>query len=179
VVEGQLYTYKQEPITHSPAFSLACVSDALAKRTIHGLYTPGQDDKNLSALHMLTARYCGTSYTVPGIEFQWVDQVEPMGKRKTESAWGTGLALCISTPRLMTLTDGGGALIDPAKLPPSLRPSTCATMNCTTAHGWADALRAECKTKQCPSNPITVPGTEFASYIPPSPTRNHLLVRKK
>lgn len=180
-VDGPLYDHADRVIADSRDhwFNLACAGDALAKRSLYGLYTAGDDAMNETALRMLTANYCGKPYTVPGVELEW-EVFHPAGPfRYEEALWHTGKALCIGTPRLMTLhMSDGQAEISPHDLPPQLQPRDCAERTCD-ADSWTQALRAECQLPPCSTitSMTPPPQFEFESFDFDS-DRNQIIVKK-
>lgn len=180
-VDGPLYDHADRVIADSRDhwFNLACAGDALAKRSLYGLYTAGDDTMNETALRMLTANYCGKPYTVPGVELEW-EVFHPAGPfRYEEALWHTGKALCIGTPRLMTLhMSDGQAEISPHDLPPQLQPRGCAARNCD-ADSWTQALRDECQLPACTGiiSGTPPPQFEFESFDFDS-DRNRIFVKK-
>jgi hypothetical protein len=145
VVDGPLY----DPMDRVTAprdhwFNLACAGDALAKRTLYNLYSASDDARNETALHMLTANYCGKPYTVPGVELEWERSSQPTTQMRAEEArWKDGKAICLDRPRLMTVVTDGNKPISPGDLPDQLRPKGCAAHHCD-AQQWIEALRTEC-----------------------------------
>ncbi|HEX3478798.1 MAG TPA: ADYC domain-containing protein [Kofleriaceae bacterium] len=163
-VDGPLYDRADKLIPGSQDrwFNLACARDSLAKRSLYGLYTPGDDATNETALHMLTANYCGKPYTVPGVELEWEAHSIPK-LRQEEALWHGGKAICIDTPRLMTLAAGNNP-IAPADLPAQLQPRGCAGQNCD-ADRWTQALLAECRLPTCKKlSGMPPPQFEFDSF---------------
>jgi hypothetical protein len=148
-VDGPLYDSRDQLIEDSRAhwFNLACAGDALAKRTLYDLHVGGNDAGNDTALRMLTANYCGKSYTVPGIEIGWLPADERL--KLLEARWHAGKAVCIDTPRLMTLQVTKGETYNPALLPAQLQPEGCTKGASCDAPGWIAALRAECQIPSC------------------------------
>lgn len=164
-VDGPLYDHADKLIVGSQDrwFNLACARDSLAKRSLYGLYTAGDDARNETALHMLTANYCGKPYTVPGVELQWEVHNSIPQIRQEEALWHGGKAICLDTPRLMTLTTGNNP-IAPADLGSQLQPRGCADQSCD-ADRWIQALRAECQLPQCGKLPRAPPPQfEFDSF---------------
>lgn len=146
-VDGPLYDLHDRVLTDSRDhwFNLACAGDALAKRTLYNLYTASDDARNETALRMLTANYCGKPYTVPGVELEWERSSEPTTKTRAEEArWHAGKAICLDTPRLMTVQVGDDKKpISPADLPDRLQPKGCEKHDCDAGQ-WALHVRAEC-----------------------------------
>lgn len=161
-VPGPVYDDRERPVPGSGAgyFNLACVGDALAKRSLYHLYT-SDDDRNETALKMLTANYCGRSFTLRGAQIEWITLG---GRWSHEAGWQKGNAQCLDMPRLMML-EVGGARVSPEDLPGELQPHGCEP----TAGGrgtcdrpaWIDALRAECKLAACNA----AAAREFESYV--------------
>lgn len=170
-VAGPVYDDGDRPVPGSGAgtFNLACVGDALAKRSLYHLYS-SDDDRNETALKMLTANYCGRSFTLRGAQIEWFTLE---GRWLHEAGWLHGTAQCIDTPRLMML-EVGGSRISPEDLPGELQPHGCEP----TAGGrgtcdqqaWIDALRAECKLAACDAT-----ARAFESYV----EKDGLVVERK
>ena len=163
-VDGPLYNRADKLIPGSQDrwFNLACARDSLAKRSLYGLYTAGDDATNETALRMLTANYCGKPYTVAGVELQWEVHSPVPQIRHEEARWHGGKAICIDTPRLMTLATANRP-IAPADLPAQLQPGGCASQHCD-ANRWTQALRAECQLPACGELPTPAPQFEFDSF---------------
>ena len=158
-VDGPLYDWSGKQVDDSRKhwFNLACAGDALAKRTLYGLYAPDDNARNDTALRMLTANYCGKPYTVPGITVEWS---RPTALDILEARWRSGKAACIATPRLMRLETSTGVRYPPSMLPSQLQPAGCEGGTCDEAH-WTKALLAECQMSTCES---ASPDIEFESY---------------
>lgn len=125
-------------------FNLACVRDALAKRSLFGLYTEGLDTRNETALKVVTARYCrNRAFTVRGAAFSAHSL-----RDEVEARWSNGRADCIGTPRLLTLTTKAGEAISPCDLPAEVQPRGCLD-RCCDASEWAAALAEECGVPRC------------------------------
>jgi hypothetical protein len=76
--------------------NLACVDDALAKRSLYDLNNSESLSRGRKALRMLTADYCGGEpATTRGIEIAWTP-----GKL-WESRWTESGAACLTAPRLL------------------------------------------------------------------------------
>jgi hypothetical protein len=77
---------------------LACVDDALAKRTIYGHHKPKDPAYDRAALRMWTADYCGgRPFTLRGKMIDWGnDQNLPM-----EAQWNEKGATCLTKPRII------------------------------------------------------------------------------
>jgi hypothetical protein len=168
-VDGPLYDREDRvvPGSRDHWFNLACAGDALAKRTLYNLYSASDDARNETALRMLTANYCGRPYTVPGIELAWATTPED-GKtaQHQEALWQGGQAICLDTPRLMTLhVTEGGKPISPADFPPQLQPGACRARRCDAAQ-WTEALHAECRLPACDDLRRSARPFEFDSYAP-------------
>ena len=91
--------------------SLACVDDALAKRSLYGLYTD-EFETSRAALLMLAANYCGNlDATMRGVEINWeaFDDDDPtpasVDPKMLEAEWSSSGAVCLSKPRIL-YTDG-------------------------------------------------------------------------
>jgi hypothetical protein len=180
-VDGPLYDLHDRVMTGSRDhwFNLACAGDALAKRTLYNLYTADDDARNETALRMLTANYCGKPYTVPGIELEWAKGTSSAATLQHEEAlWHAGQAICIGTPRLMTLhVANRGTTISPHDLPAQLQPTGCGDGHCD-ADSWTRALRAECKLLDCKLVPRTPPPPyEFDSWDFDS-DQNHIILAR-
>jgi hypothetical protein len=166
-VDGPLYDEKDRLVAGSRDhwFNLACAGDALAKRSLYGLYLASDDARNDTALRMLTANYCGKPYTVPGVELEWKTSNPAPEILREEAMWQGGKALCIGTPRLITVhVAKDNQLLSPADLPAQLQPGTCRGLPCD-ADGWTQALRTECHLPACNTIPLTPPPQfEFESF---------------
>lgn len=167
-VDGPLYDEKDQLVKGSREhwFNLACAGDALAKRSLYELYLASDDARNDTALRMLTANYCGKPYTVPGVELEWKANEPATPILREEALWQGGKAICIGTPRLMTLhVTEGNQPISPADLPAQLQPADCKSQHCD-ADGWTQALRAECQLPPCTtvSSRTPPPQFEFESF---------------
>lgn len=154
-IEGELYDLLGMPLTIKPAegwFSLACVQDALAKRTRYGLASP-EVEKHRAALHLLTANYCGNKpYTVRGIDIHWA---APAQNPIPEARWGATKARCINKARLFS--------IEAPKLPPELLPPNCNDANPPCDHDrFVEAVRAECALPSCE----TTASSDLQSWMP-------------
>jgi hypothetical protein len=105
---------------------LACVADALAKRTLHGQLTSDKA-RSRAVLRMWTADYCGgRPFTVRGklIDFNNTAGLE------TESQWDENGATCLNKPRIVM---DKGVEVVPSN-PTRLLKAFCPT--CTTAADW-------------------------------------------
>lgn len=79
---------------------LACVGDALAKRSFYDLQTDNLS-RSRAALRMLTANYCGKMpITTRGIEINWGFQRTDLGC-SVEAGWTEDGASCITRPRIL------------------------------------------------------------------------------
>ena len=147
-------------------FHLACVGDALAKRSLFGLYSPGQDSLNETALKVITARYCGTrAFTLRGVPFS----AQPGLRDELEARWSQGRATCLEAPRLLTLRWENGEPVAPDELPDQVQPEGCqGEGNSCDANEWVAKLRAECESLGVslgPCNERTQPRPEFESRV--------------
>jgi hypothetical protein len=121
---------------------LACVNDAIAKRSIYGLYS---DDVSRSrkALRMLTADYCGgLPATNRGVEVRWNTGT------MIEAQWNENGAACLSEPRLLHTTPGSQTM------PPSL-PQRIAT-KCGAGCDVAKLLETLRKCDEDPTDPTNI-----------------------
>jgi hypothetical protein len=163
-VDGPLYDLHDGLMAGSRDhwFNLACAGDALAKRTLYNLYTASDDARNETALRMLTANYCGKPYTVPGVKLEWERSSTPTTKTRPEEArWKDGKAICLDTPRLMTIVADGNTPIPPTSFPDQLQPQGCEKHDCDPVK-WTVQLRAECgRLPNCTGRPGEVlPGSQ-------------------
>jgi hypothetical protein len=79
---------------------LACVGDALAKRSLRDLHTDNLP-RSRAALRMLTASYCGRhAMTVRDVEIEWGSDRRDLA-RDVEAAWTEHGAICVSKPRIL------------------------------------------------------------------------------
>lgn len=77
---------------------LACVDDALAKRSINGQFKPSDPAFSRAALRMWTADYCGgRPFTMRGRMFAWGN--DP--KLPIEAQWTENGASCLTKPRII------------------------------------------------------------------------------
>ncbi|MFT3696962.1 MAG: ADYC domain-containing protein [Kofleriaceae bacterium] len=158
VVPGPLYTVEGDQIDKSGGFfSLACFDDALAKRSYFGLFDPTDKDQiNLTALHMLTARYCKHAYTVSGMNLTWEpSSSSPPANEILEAHWKRGqpYATCLERARLSALQVRAAPPQWPQDLPAWLLPKTCdATTWGTDWDHFASEVRTECGDKTIASS---------------------------
>ena len=122
---------------------LACVDDALAKRTLYGLDTEDAELRR-AALMMFMANYCGDLHaTSRGERIEWevVDDKNgpPAGPHILEAKWSAEGAVCLSNPR--ALYQEGADPHVPRDPIGDLAQVKAACANCTTPEAWADALR--------------------------------------
>jgi hypothetical protein len=107
VVQSELYTETGKPVDKPDSkwqdqslewIHLACVDDALAKRTINGHHKPAQPAFNRAALRMWTADYCGgRPFTLRGKMIDWSgNQAFPV-----EAQWNEKGATCLTKPRII------------------------------------------------------------------------------
>lgn len=77
---------------------LACVDDALAKRSINGHFKPSDPAFSRAALRMWTADYCGgRPFTMRGRMFAWGNDPE----LPIEAQWTEDGASCLTKPRII------------------------------------------------------------------------------
>src|SRR5262249_30591872 len=135
--------------------NLACVDDALAKRSLHRYFT---DDAAASraALAMFVARYCGERHITKRdvkIEFEIADdKTAKLDAKKLEAKWGPDGALCVSRPRMMYL-DGATPKIPSGSNNQDDVATVCS--DCTTPNAWLEHLR-DCAfgSGEAPKTPI-------------------------
>jgi hypothetical protein len=182
-MRGPLYdanTSKPITIDDQKFFQLACVGDALAQTYFlrDALNLGGNKAQTSAVLRMITANYCGQRMTIRGmkLEFPKPQAVQPEALRvgapdpDLEAEWRIdGNALCIGTPRLMTLrTDG--KLFPPEQLPGSLQPNGCRSGNAgkCNEYDWIAALERQCGISSCPGpivNGVPLPGVFLTSRV--------------
>jgi hypothetical protein len=179
-VDGPLYDHRDQLVTNSREhwFNLACAGDALAKRSLYNLYSADDDARNDTALRMLTANYCGRPYTVPGVELEWSETKRTPQLLHEEARWHASKAICLDTPRLMTLhVADGGKPLSPADFPKQLQPAGCEDHHCD-AEQWTQALLDECQLPPCQTLNRTPPlEYEFDSWDSDG-DQNHIIVAK-
>jgi hypothetical protein len=114
---------------------LACVDDALAKRTINDQHKPTEPAVNRAALRMWTADYCGgRPFTIRGKFIDWDDPNLPI-----EAHWNETGAACLTKPRIVvengkdTVPKKTGKMLD----------KWCAESgeDCMTVKGWIAAAK--------------------------------------
>lgn len=143
---------------------LACVDDALAKRSLYQL-EDADAKKNRAALRMLTADYCGgTAWTVRG---EWIEWGYTNDEKKVEAQWDDKGATCLTAPRL--LRDDNDQVVEPSRKTEHLlkrlckkSPSHCAKVDdwltemktCRKPGGAVDHVLPDCK--EC-TDPTTCP----------------------
>lgn len=167
-VPGPLYDMVDRTIpgTAWDWFNLACVGDALAKRSLYNLYTedPGDEDrdsKNETALKVITARYCGDrAFTLRGAPFS----ASPALTEELEALWHEGRATCLEVPRLLTLTRDGEPVL-PCDLPDEVQPDGCGEGACCDPSEWVAALRDECGLQDLSCSDIGLPPPQFESRV--------------
>jgi ADYC domain-containing protein len=172
-VPGPIYRLNDTAVdpTTSTLFNLACVGDALAKRTLDGLYTPGAGPRNQSALKLLTATYCEKPYTAQGIDIEWLSA--QAAQKELEAEWGGGKAGCLDTPRLTRIKDASGGWVSPKLFPRDLQPKGCEAPAGATPPGicdepeWTQHVRDECGLAKCPA----AGQVDFRSFIHPNSTK--------
>jgi hypothetical protein len=167
VVAGRLYTEKLMPIKEAGDwFNLACATDALGKLTLKNLYDANDDSRNIAGLRMFTANYCGTTFTVKGVELL----MDPEDSNEVEADWDPDKALCIHTPRLLKARIAGTQI--PQDLPDTLQPQRCQKKNRHEAEGpcdadeWAREVRNDCHV----SNDCSSGRGYFRSYVRKTPS---------
>lgn len=158
---GEVYGDEGQ-VVHSDVWNhLACVDDALAKRSLYQLESTDKK-KNRAALRMLTADYCGsTAWTVRG---EWIEWGNTNGLN-VEAQWNDKGATCLTAPRLLRDDNDQPVLPPPnahlkhlCKYPPG----GCKTIDdymkemrtCRKIDGTVDHELLECK--EC-SDPSTCP----------------------
>lgn len=129
--------------------NLACVGDALAKRSLYQLYSATDVAKNRAAMGMLTANYCGDRpLTVRGTRFRW----KPCGQTtgvNVEARWTEKGASCLYRPRALYRAS------DVESIPPELE-DICvdahnAPMKCANLDEWKRAARRCSDTESLPA----------------------------
>lgn len=134
---GEVYG-EQGEISDPDAWNhLACVDDALAKRSLYQLEDP-DPKKNYSALRMLIADYCGaTAWTVRG---EWIEWGHTNGLN-VEAQWNEKGATCLTAPRLLRDDNGQEAL--PPKTTEHLLKRLCKKIpgGCKTIDDWMTEMR--------------------------------------
>jgi hypothetical protein len=177
-VFSELYDATGQPLSPAPGWqlqqrewmNLACVHDALAKRSMYRLFTDNYD-RNRAALNMLTANYCGFKpMTMRGVGVSWSTADSQM----LEAQWSTDRAVCVGEPRVI-YKDGPTPTV--ASLPDNLR-LICSDRECPSLDAWRSATRT-CieKTKgvfftlpDCASCDAGRCGASvFSSYVIPGP----------
>lgn len=153
-------------------FNLACVNDALAKRTLDGIVKEkDSEDVQIAALRMMTATYCDRPRTARNMKFHF-DATHGNLATDAESWWTATRAMCLQNARLRQLGDYGQVTLGP-----DLIPSGCAKGSdgspspCKTWTDWEDQVIAECKydkfkpvpTRTCDPKKT---GDDFRSYVP-------------
>ncbi|HEY3801009.1 MAG TPA: ADYC domain-containing protein [Kofleriaceae bacterium] len=136
-VPGPLYNTKLRIYAHTEQFfHLACVDDAIGKRSVDGFY--GTDEKkNTAAIRMFTATYCKKPYTVRGIIVDF-----GKGSGALEAEWGDKRAGCLESSRLMAYLKAKNLTMK--ALGNDLLPEYCQQHSCTPEK-WEWAVRDECK----------------------------------
>lgn len=135
---------------------LACVADALAKRTINGHHDPANPARSRAALRMWTADYCGgRPFTIRGKMFDWARTAN----LDIEAQWDEHGATCANKPRIVF---ENGVETMPSKQTKLLKTlcKGCATLQdwITQAKTCTDSLRpdhtlppcADCTAQDCP-----------------------------
>lgn len=135
-VNSELYDPAGNAVPIDPAWklqqkewlNLACVDDALAKRTLHHQMT-ANDAENRAVLRMWTADYCGgLPFTMRGEGINWSKKPN----LEIEAQWTETGATCLTAPRI--LRNEQGQPIVPTAITKRLK-ELC-TANCTTVAGW-------------------------------------------
>lgn len=157
-VWSEMYESLGRPIEIGPKWrlqerewlNLACVDDALAKRSLYRLYTDNFE-RSRAAIRMLTANYCGNRpMTVRGVEIDW----DPPDPDQLESLWSSERATCLSKPRVLYKDEANPSKV-PADLPDPLR-KICNNAECQSIETWTAAAKI-CKNG---SEEITLPSCE-------------------
>lgn len=143
-VRSELYTRLGDPVGIDPSWkdkttnewlNLACVDDALAKRTMHH-QTTSDISRNRAFLRMWTADYCGgVPFTKRGEGINWKKQ----GNLEIEAQWSETGATCVTAPRV--LRDEAGVAAPPTDMPKRLRDhcKSPAGGPCTSIADWMTA----------------------------------------
>lgn len=114
--------------------NLACVDDALAKRSLYRLHTDNLG-RSRAALRMLTANYCGHKpMTMRGVHVAW-----GCGQPDLEARWTQVGASCLSKPRVLYKDEANPSKV-PADLPDSLK-KICNGKECDSIAAWTEAAR--------------------------------------
>jgi ADYC domain len=153
--------------------NLACVDDALAKRTLHHQMS-ANDIENRAVLRMWTADYCGgLPFTMRGKGINWSKKPN----LEIEAQWDDKGATCLTAPRLLR-TDQGQPVV-PTDMTKRLKqlcpPATAPTTNCTTLAGWMTTATTCLKSdgtldRVLPAcTPCTGPNCPLESRIPKNP----------
>lgn len=115
--------------------NLACVDDALAKRSLYDLYTDSMEHSR-SALMMLVANYCGQRHvTKRGAKLDWrlfdgKNEPTPCGVGPLEAIWRPEGAVCVSKLRLWSRDSSRTRFAGLASCP-----------DCTEERDWLAAVR--------------------------------------
>jgi hypothetical protein len=115
---------------------LACVDDALAKRTVNGQYNASDLPRSRAALRMWTADYCGgRPFTMRGKMIDWGnDPSLPI-----EAQWTENGASCLTKPRIIF---ENGKEVVPSK-PTKLLAEFCKASgkDCAKLQTWIDEAK--------------------------------------
>lgn len=172
-VPGPLYSNNVKPLSYLPNFfSLACATDALAKRTLD--YVAKDDDSldvRYAALRMLTATYCEKPRTARNMHIHF-ERGAGSGTGIPEAWWTAAGATCLYAPRLQQLGD-----IKKVQLGSDLIPPKCGKagqQKCQDWMEWGSDVRDECEHPPKGEAPVTIPdkctdqqpGIDYRSYVP-------------
>lgn len=116
---------------------LACIDDALAKRSLYQL-DDADPKKSRAALRMLTADYCGgTAWTVRGEWIEWAHTNE----LNVEAQWDDNGAKCLTAPRL--LRDDNDQEVEPSKKTEHLLKRLCkkSPSKCKNIEDWKTEMK--------------------------------------
>jgi hypothetical protein len=149
-VRSELYDAEGHAVPVDPQWKLnvpewlhlACVDDALAKRSLHNLDT---DDVTMSraALSMFVADYCSNLHTTyRGAEIRWLltdDPIAGAGSDLVEAKWDENYAQCLSNPRALYEEAPGPQL--PRNPVGDLASIASKCPECTTPDAWTARVR--------------------------------------
>lgn len=145
-IVSEIYDEEGFVADSDPWNHLACVDDALAKRSLYQLENPDAK-KNRTALRMVTADYCGaTAWTVRG---EWIEWGHTNGTN-VEAQWDDKGATCLTAPRL--LRDDNDQVVEPSKKTEHLLKRLCkkSPSKCNKVEDWLTEM------KTCRKNDGTV-----------------------